>query len=142
MSGEVLITEHDLLTGQVRHELVKNMIIMSGRNLIRDRLFIQPPTGPGPLGFLGVGDNGTSTNPSQTGLLGEIGHCSMLTWDVATDFQVTIRFWIGSWANGRTLQEAGLCTRERIYYTRAVFSPKVKTAANAFKFEWTVFFGV
>ena len=141
LTGELTILGHDLHGRLLESETVSNMILMTGRNLVRDRLFANEPFGP-LTHFAGGTDNATPLS-TQTAL-GDEKHRNFITSLTPTDGQIVMRYFMSSTSgNGFTYREAGLvnAAASGIFYCRATFADKVKTIAKTFTFIWTFTLG-
>ena len=141
LKGRLLILEHDLDWLIVGMEVVNNLIVTSGRNLARDRMFMDQPKGP--LTHFAAGTDNATPIVSQTALLDEKVR-GLLTSITPSTGQMVMRFFMSSTVgNGFTYREAGLFNLAAggDMYCRATFADKSKTIAKTFTFIWTFSFG-
>ena len=117
---------------------VKNLVVDSGLNLIRDRLAGTSALFPT---HLAVGTGSTAASAAQTTLVTEVFRDALTSTTTASK-AVTFKYYLASGsANGNTIREIGLFTASSggTMVARAVLaSPIVKTSSVTATFTWTL----
>jgi hypothetical protein len=126
------------------HEVIRvtaahNLVVLVGRNVLRDAIYGETVI-PYPTRFA-LGTGSTAVNAAQTQLVNEVWR-DVFTTKTKSEAQVEIRYFLTSTtANGNTLNEAGLFSAASggTMYARVVFSePIVKTSSIAVLYVWTL----
>lgn len=140
LNGTLTILVNDVLTGKLLgRQVLKNLTVLAGRNLIRDFLYGDAVTG---LTHFAVGLGTTAPVAGDTTLETEEFRDTIttLTKDAA---KLTVTYYLTSAsANGHTLTEAGVFTAavDGTMYSRAVYSGIAKTASIAVTYSWDLTF--
>lgn len=129
-----------LPTGLSCQKRVKNKVVLSGRNLMRDLL-----TGDSTadVSHIAVGTSGTVVADSDTALGGEVTRLAF-TKHATSDNQAVFYLYLPSTAaNGSTLQEAGIFNAASAgdMFARATHTSIAKTASIAIYYTWTINLG-
>jgi hypothetical protein len=150
VDGELLVTVWDARTpelealaredrGQIlkRYKL-RNLVVTSGLNLIRDLLAQVPTTGPTHIAF---GTSNTAAASGQTALVAEVQRFPLAVPSRA-NLAVVFKYYLGtSYMNGTTIREAGLFNASNVLVARRVVSPEVpKDTDVAVTWAWTLTF--
>jgi hypothetical protein len=139
--ANVRIDVRDAATGRLlRRERVKNLVVLVGRNLVRDALYGISITAPNRFA-LGTGT--TAVTAADTELETEVWRDILTTKTVAAG-SITFKYFLTSvTANGHTLVEAGLLNEPSAgdLFARVVFTAIEKTSAITVLFAWTFTIG-
>lgn len=140
LKGILAIEVRDALTGVLLDtQVVDNLTVLAGRNLLRDFLARDVVTG---LTHFAVGTGTTAAAAGNTTLQTEKFR-DAITQYIEDAAKLTIRFYLPSGsANGHTLTEAGIFTGTPAgtMYCRAVYTGIVKTAAVTVTYSWDLTF--
>ena len=136
LADNVLITARNVKTGKIIHqERQHNLIVLDGRNLIRDLL-----SGSGDnLSHFAVGTDGTTTTDSMSALQSEIFRNSITRLDLENNKLVVNYFLASNEANGNTIQEAGIFNAASggTMYARVIQSAIEKNENISITYSWT-----
>ena len=123
----------------VHRQIVRNLVVDSGLNLIRDRL---AGTSSLYVTHLAVGTSATAASAAQTAMVAEMFRNSLTQTISSTSKQIQFKYYLSaSEANGNTLREIGLFTASSsgTMVARAVLaSPIVKNTSTTVTFSWTL----
>lgn len=136
-SVNVRVETIDAMTGAVvRVQELHNLVVLTGRNLIRDAIYGDTIS---PLSRFAVGTGSTAAVASDTALSNEVWR-DVFTSKTKSSAAIDIKYFLTSTtANGNTLSEAALFTTDGTAYARVVLSdPIAKTASVAVLFAWTL----
>lgn len=138
ITGNVEITQ--AIDGVVVHrQIVRNLVVDAGLNLIRDRL--ANASGSYPT-HLAVGTSATAVSAAQTAMVAEVFRNSLTEAIASTSKQVQFKYYLASGeANGNTLREIGLFSASSggTMVARAVLaSPITKNSSTTVTFSWTL----
>lgn len=132
----VTITACDI-NGNLLHEYKEhNMVVTSGRNLIRD-LLNNSTTASG-LTHFAIGTSTTAVTSTQTTLGTEV-FIDTITQTIADTAKLTVKYFLGTAdANGSTLSEAGIFTSSAsgTMYSRVTHTGIVKDASTTITYTW------
>lgn len=125
-------------------ETVKNLIVLAGRNLVRDLLKGDVTTG---LTYFAVGTGTTAADTSDTTLETEVFR-NTITQQTAGAGTLQVKYVLGSTeANGNTITEAGVfgdaatgVADTGTLFSRTTFTGVVKSASIQITFTWTYTF--
>lgn len=140
LRGTLVIEAKDAATGRlVSRQILSNLTVLAGRNLIRDFLNGDAVTG---LTHFAVGTGTTAPVAGDTTLGAEQFRdvITTLTKDAA---KLTVTYYLASGsANGNTLTEAGIFTTDvdGTMYSRALYTGIAKTASIAVTYSWDLTF--
>lgn len=119
-------------------QVIKNLVVDAGLNLIRDRL---AGTSSAYATHLAVGTGSTAASASQTTLVTEVFR-DVLTSTTTASKAVTLKYYLAAGsANGNTLREIGLFTASSggTMIARALLASSiVKTSSVTVTFTWTL----
>jgi len=139
--ANVAIDICDAATGAVlRHEDVHNLVLLAGRNQLRDALNGEVITAPS---WMALGTGTTTVNPADTALAGEALR-DVVTSRAKGSGTLTFKYFLTSTqGNGITFREAGLFNANPggILFARALFAPIAKTASITVLWAWTITIG-
>lgn len=141
--ANITVVVYDALTEAILSEQrFHNLVVLTGRNMIRDAIWGDSPI-PYPIRFaLGTG---TAAVTAADLTLGNEVWRDGFTTKSKSSAQIEIKYFLTSTtANGNTLTEAGLFSAPSggTMYARAVFNdPIIKTSSIAVLFVWTLTFG-
>lgn len=135
----VTVDVRDVASGQLlERSRLHNLVVLAGRNLIRDLLHGDAVAG---LTHFGVGTSATAVAASDTALGAQVLR-DTLTQKTKNSAELIVTYYLASGsANGNTLREAGLFNAGAggSMYARVVLaSAIVKTSAIAVTFTWTL----
>ena len=137
MSCNVLIEEHDADGLLVRTEEVRNLVVLTGRNLIRDLLggLFSAPT------HIAAGTDASPVSDSDTALGAQV-YADVITRRVQGSSQIKFQLFIPTTAaNGNSLTEAGIQTiigATTTLFARVTFPAFAKTLSNTLTLSWTI----
>lgn len=136
MNGNLTIRvfeEGRLVSSQVVH----NLVVLSGRNLLRDVLGGTVGTTAAAIMHIAVGTSGTAPAVGNTALGAEV-YRQVITGTSTTDGSLNVQGYLGSSeANGNTLAEAGLFATNGTMVARALFdTPIEKTTTQTVSLSW------
>ena len=138
ITGNVQVTQ--TVDGVVVHrQIVRNLVVDGGLNLIRDRL---AGTSSLYVTHLAVGTSATAASAAQTTLVAEVFRNSLTETIGSTTKQVQYKYYLSaSEANGNTLREIGLFTAASggTMVARAVLASTIaKNSSTTVTFSWTL----
>lgn len=131
------ITVRDPQGKIVKEDAVHNLVVTSGRNLIRDFLFGDAVD---PLSHLAVG-TGLSDPVITDASLGSEVYRAVFSTSNKTNLKITYTLFLGTGtANGNYLSEAGLFNHavSGTMYSRAIYAPIDKTSAITVTYTWEI----
>jgi hypothetical protein len=138
--GRLRITARDQAGRVVEERIVPNLVVLAGRNLVRDHLI----TGATPvLSHMAVGTGTTAANAADTTLEAEV-HRDLITATNTSDGELELLLFLGSTvANGEDITEAGIFTSGfgGTLFARTTFTAITKTASVSVTFTWTITIG-
>lgn len=141
ITGNVTIDVCDAETGRLlRREVAHNLVLLVGRNMIRDALFGDPMTPPNRMA---LGTSATPVSPSQISLGAEVWR-DVLTTRAKGSAAITFKYFLTSTTgNGTTFREAGLVNAAvgGQLFGRVVYAEIAKTASITILFAWTISIG-
>lgn len=139
ISANVAIEVHDALTGELlQFEEEHNLVVLSGRNLIRDVL--NGAGGPYVLTHLAVGTGQDEVLWSDTGLGNEVFR-DVLTKHTPDSGKLDVQYYLpSSSGNGNDLYEAGLFTSASggTMFARVKHGKVAKTASITATYSWSI----
>jgi hypothetical protein len=140
LRGDLTVSILDAATGQIlSRETVKNLSVLTGRNLIRDFLYGDAVTG---LTHFAVGTGAVAPVAGNATLGAEVFR-DTITALTKADGKLTVTYYLASGsANGHTLTEAGIFTAAiaGTMYSRAVYTGIPKTSSIAITYSWDLTF--
>lgn len=142
LKGKLTIKIINEVTGEVREIIKDNLVILAGRNLIRDFLYGDAVTG---LTHMAVGTD--TSDPTVTPTITEVFR-KVFTSKVKADGKLTVDMYLSSQeANGNTLTSAALFGNGAsdtlgtgTQYNKVVYDPIVKTASLSVTYTWELTF--
>lgn len=117
-----------------------NLVVTSGRNLVRDLL---NSSGPSFITRLAVGTNNTAVSSTQTALLAEVFR-DQITQRITSDGLLRLKYFLASTSvNGNTLREAGLFNASSggVMFARVTHGDIVKTSSISLTYDWSINIG-
>jgi hypothetical protein len=124
----------------IRREAVHNLVVLAGRNQIRDALYGETIAAPS---WMALGTGATVVSAADTALAAEVIR-DVLTTRAKGSGAITFKYFLTSTqGNGITFREAGLFSAAvgGVMFARTLFSPIDKTAAITVLWAWTVTIG-
>jgi hypothetical protein len=137
LADNVLITARNVKTGKIIHqERQHNLIVLDGRNLIRDLLGGNTNNN---LSHFAIGTNGISTADSMSALQSEIFRNTITRFDFENNKLIINYFLASNEANGNTIQEAGIFNAASggTMYARVIQSAIEKNENISITYSWT-----
>jgi hypothetical protein len=142
LKGNLTILIENIITGEVQRVKQDNLVILAGRNLIRDFLFGDAVSG---LSYMAVGTD--TSDPSVTPGITEVFR-KQFTSKVKADGKMTIDMYLSSQeANGNTLTSAALfgngasaTARSGTQYNKVTYAGIAKDSSLAITFTWDLYF--
>jgi hypothetical protein len=137
ISDNVLIIVRDVRTGEIiRQERRHNLIVLDGRNLIRD-LLAESTTDS--LSHFAVGTDGTSTTDSMSALQTEVFRNDITRLDLENNKLIVNYFLASNEANGNTIREAAIfnAVSGGDMYARVTQSEIEKNENVSLTYVWT-----
>jgi len=137
----VAIEVRDAVTGAlVRREAVHNLVVLAGRNQIRDALYGELITAPA---YMALGTSTATVASTNVALAAEVLR-DVLTSRAKGSGTITFKYFLTSTqGNGITFREAGLFNAPTAgtMFARTLFTPIDKTASITVLWAWTVTIG-
>jgi hypothetical protein len=134
LQSNVSITVCDI-NGEILNEFFEhNLVVTSGRNLIRD-LLNSSTTG---LTHFAIGTSTATVTSTQTTLGVEV-FIDLITQTIASAAQLSVKYFLGTAdANGSTLTEAGIfnSSASGAMYSRVVHTGVVKSVSTTISYTW------
>jgi hypothetical protein len=142
LGANLEIMVNDAITGDVlRVERIHNLVVTSGRNLVRD--FLNSDTGLTGLTHVAISTSTSIEAASDTGIGAEV-HRAALTQKTKSDASLNCKYYLQSGdANGYTITKIGLfgngattSTDSGTFYAEGLFTAIIKTASISVTFSW------
>lgn len=137
LTCNVVIEEHTLKGKLLKRAEVRNLVVATGRNLVRDLLggLFEAPT------HMAVGTSTTAVTDADTALGAQVFQ-DVITRRVQLSSAIKFQLFIpaGS-ANGNNLTEAGIQTvlgATTTLFARVTFPVFAKTGSNTLTISWTI----
>lgn len=142
LKGKLTIKTKNVVTGEVTEQVKDNLVILAGRNLIRDFLFGDTVTG---LTHMALGTD--TSDPSVTPTITEVFR-KVFTSKVKTDGKLTVDLYLSSTeANGNTLASAAIfgngatnTAGSGTQYNKVTYTGIAKTTSLAITYTWELQF--
>lgn len=138
LTGHLSVLVENLETGERWTLEQRNLVVTAGKNLLRDFLANDAPTG---LTHIALGTDATTPAANDTALGTEV-YRAVITSTTKNSEELVVRLYVGTGAaNGNTLTEAGLFNDPSAgtMLARALLSTSiVKTSSIAATFTWTL----
>jgi hypothetical protein len=144
IQGRLTIKVKNEVTGEIKEQIKDNLVILDGRNLIRDFLYGDPVTG---LTHMGVGTD--TSDPAVTPTITEVFR-KVFTDKVKADGKLTVDMFLSSQeANGSTLTSAAVfgngatdTAGSGTQYNKILYDPISKTVDLSVTYTWDLLFNV
>ncbi|KXG42881.1 hypothetical protein [Tepidibacillus decaturensis] len=141
LKGKLTIVIENVVTGRIRTVVVDNLVILNGRNLIRDFLFGDAVTG---LTHMALGTD--TSEPSVTPTITEVFR-KVFTSKAKADGKLTVDMYLSSTeANGYTLTSAALfgngatdSAGTGTQYNKVIHDQISKTASLSITYTWDLY---
>jgi len=137
LTGKVVADVRSARTGRLLRRIrQKNLIVLTGRDFVRDLLFGDVLGG---LTTFKVGTGSTAVTAGDTALVASV-LSDVFTTITKASGQLVIKYYLGSGsANGNTLAEVGIFAAGAVMFARVVLgSTIVKTSSVTVTFTWTI----
>jgi hypothetical protein len=142
LQGRLKVKIENVITGEIKEIVEDNLVILTGRNLIRDFLFGDPVSG---LTHMAVGTD--TSDPSVTPGITEVFR-KQLTSKVKADAKLTVDMYLSSQeANGNVLTSAALFGNGATntggtgtQYNKIIHDAITKDNSVAVTYTWDLFF--
>jgi hypothetical protein len=136
LKGRLTIRIENVDTNEIKTINKENLVILSGRNLIRDFLFGDTVTG---LSHMALGTD--TSDPTVTPGITEVFR-KVFTSKVKADGKLTVDMYLSSQeANGHTISSAALfCNSGQTQYNKVIFDGISKNSSLAITFTWELLF--
>jgi hypothetical protein len=144
VQGRLTIKVKNEVTGEIKEQIKDNLVILDGRNLIRDFLYGDPVTG---LTHMAVGTD--TSDPAVTPGITEVFR-KVFTDKVKADVKLTVDMFLGSQeANGNILTSAAIfgngatnVAGSGTQYNKIIYDPINKTVELSVTYTWDLLFNV
>lgn len=134
----IIWTDHN---GATWHQEVKNLVVDSGLNLLRDRI---AGTTSAYITHFAVGTGTTAVTPVQTALVSEVYRDGITSAITSTSKAARFEYYLpAAYANGNTLTEIGLFSAPSggTMVARALLATAIpKSSLVTATFQWTISF--
>ena len=140
LTGSVVILQHDLDGNLIKRVEDHNLVVKSGRNLMRDLLGGFTTAFPS---HLAAGTNSTAPDDEDVSLAEEVTRILIISRPQGVS-QLVIRAFMGSTVgNGFDYVEAGLFNgsaldANAVMFSRATHDPITKSTSNTITYIWTL----